>query len=55
MESGELGEADVESDTEAVYELAVGWMRSRLITPVPPTRQEAQRVVDFAIRGLERR
>ena len=55
MESGELEEADVESDTEAVYELAVGWMRSRLITPVPPTRQEAQRVVDFAIRGLERR
>ena len=55
MESGELEEADVESDTEAVYELAVGWMRSRLITPVLPTRQEAQRVVDFAIRGLERR
>ena len=55
MESGELEEADVESDTEAVYELAVGWMRSRLITPVPPTRQEAQRVVEFAIRGLERR
>jgi len=55
MESGELEEADVESDTEAVYELAVGWMRSRLITPVLPTRQEAQRVVEFAIRGLERR
>jgi len=55
MESGELEEADVESDTEVVYELAVGWMRSRLITLVLPTRQEAQRVVEFAIPGLERR
>jgi AcrR family transcriptional regulator len=55
MESGELEEADVESDTEVVYQLAIGWMHGRLITPVPPTQQEAQRVVEFAIRGLERR
>jgi AcrR family transcriptional regulator len=55
VESGELEEADVESDTEVVFQLAIGWMHGRLITPVPPTRQEAQRVVEFAIRGLERR
>jgi AcrR family transcriptional regulator len=55
VESGELDGADVESDTEVVYQLAVGWMRGRLITPVPPTQQEARRVVEFAIRGLERR
>jgi AcrR family transcriptional regulator len=54
-ENGELADADVESDTEVVYQLAIGWMHGRLITPEPPTRREAQRVVDFAIRGLERR
>ncbi|MBW1683586.1 MAG: TetR/AcrR family transcriptional regulator [Deltaproteobacteria bacterium] len=55
MKSGELEKVDVESDTEVVYQLAIGWMHGRLITPVPPTQQEAQRVVEFAIRGLERR
>ena len=55
VESGEIGEADVEGDTEVVFQLAIGWMHGRLITPEPPTWQEAQRVVEFAIRGLERR
>jgi AcrR family transcriptional regulator len=55
VESGELQEADIEGDTEVVYQLAIGWMHGRLITPVPPSQQEAQRVVEFAIRGLERR
>lgn len=55
MARRELAEVDIETDTEVVYQLAMGWMHGRLITPVPPTRQEAQRVVEFAIRGLERR
>ncbi|MGI9590018.1 MAG: TetR/AcrR family transcriptional regulator, partial [Myxococcota bacterium] len=53
QEAGELPESvDPMRDGEAVFHLAMGWMHGRVIGRVTPTREEAERVVAFALRGL---
>ena len=39
-------------DGEAIFHLAMGWMQGRVIGRVTPRREEAERVVAFAMRGL---
>jgi len=43
---------DPERDAEAIFHLTLGWMNGRVIGRVTATREEAQRVVVFALRGL---
>ena len=50
--SGELPECDPQADTEAIFNLALGWMHTQLITCGIPTQAEADNIVDFALRGL---
>ncbi len=54
-EAGQLPESvDPERDGEAIFHLATGWMQGRVLGRVTPRREEAERVVDFALRGLGR-
>lgn len=41
-----------ERDAEIVYGLAMGWLERKLGEPQPPQREDAQRLVDFCVRGL---
>lgn len=43
---------DAVHDSEAIFHLAMGWMHSRVVGRVIPPREEAERVVAFAVRGL---
>ena len=52
-EAGDLPESvDPMRDGEAVFHLAMGWMHGRVVGRVTPPREEAERVVAFALRGL---
>lgn len=53
-ESGALPACDPEGDADVVYHLAMGWMQEKLIERVTPTAADAKRVIEFALRGLER-
>ncbi len=50
--SGELPAVDPARDTETLYQLAMGWMEARLEQPVPARREDAERLVSFALAGL---
>ena len=39
-------------DGEALYHLALGWMEARLEEPDPARREDAERLVAFALAGL---
>ena len=39
-------------DAEVIYHLAMGWMHGRVIARVIPPREEAERVLEYAMRGL---
>jgi len=52
--SGELPQADPESDAEAIYHLTIGWMHARLVDRQAANVEEAERIVEFAVRGLRR-
>jgi AcrR family transcriptional regulator len=47
--------ADVERDTEAVYQLAMGRMHAYLLERARPTRRDVDHLVEFAVRGLAHR
>jgi AcrR family transcriptional regulator len=52
-EAGDLPESvDPIRDGEAIFHLAMGWMHGRVVGRVTPSREEAERVVAFALRGL---
>jgi AcrR family transcriptional regulator len=52
-EAGEIPESvDPVRDGEAIFHLAMGWMHGRVVGRVIPPREEAERVVAFALRGL---
>lgn len=52
-EAGDVPETvDPERDGEAIFHLAMGWMHGRVVGRVVPPREEAERVVAFALRGL---
>ena len=46
--------ADPQADADAIYHLAVGWMQGRIVDRLAPDEAEAERIVDFAMRGLRR-
>ena len=50
--AGELPGADPARDTETLYHLAMGWMEARLEGPAPARREDAERIVGFAMAGL---
>jgi AcrR family transcriptional regulator len=50
--AGELPGVDPARDTEALYHLAMGWMEARLEEPAPARREDAERIVAFALAGL---
>ena len=51
-DSGELPRVDPLRDGEALYHLALGWMEARLEEPDPARREDAERLVAFALAGL---
>ncbi len=51
-EQGALPHADPDSDAEALYHLAMGWMQARLTAPETVSRQSADRLEAFAMAGL---
>jgi len=53
-DAGELPGALPERDAESLYHLAMGWMQARLLSPGSPGAADAERLVAFAFRGLER-
>lgn len=52
--AGELPGADPERDAESLYHLAMGWVQARLVAGDRADRSDAERLVAFAFRGLER-
>jgi AcrR family transcriptional regulator len=50
--AGELPHVDPVRDAEALYHLALGWMEARLEEPAPARREDAERLVAFAMAGL---
>jgi AcrR family transcriptional regulator len=52
VRSGELEDIDPETDSEVISYLALGWMHGRVLARSVPSREEAERVVEFAVRGL---
>ena len=54
QESGALPGVDPERDAELIYDLAMGWVERRLAGPEPARRRDADHLVEFAMRGLER-
>jgi AcrR family transcriptional regulator len=50
--SGQLPGVDPARDAEALYHLALGWMEARLEEPEPARREDAERLVAFAMAGL---
>ncbi len=49
---GELPGADPERDSEALYQLAMGWMQQKILARARPSRADVEHVVRFALRGL---
>ena len=50
--SGALAGSDPGRDARILYDLVMGWMQARLVDPEPAAREDAERLVDFAIQGL---
>ena len=53
-ERGELPGAEPERDAESLYHLAMGWVQARLVSGSDADPADADRLVEFAFRGLER-
>jgi AcrR family transcriptional regulator len=51
---GELPGVEPERDAESLYHLAMGWMQARLLEGGAADEADAERLVAFAFRGLER-
>jgi AcrR family transcriptional regulator len=52
--AGEFPGAAPERDAESLYHLAMGWVQARLVSGAGADRADADRLVAFAFRGLER-
>ena len=48
----EVTGADVERDTEAIYQLAMGRLHGYLLQRERPSRRDVEHLVEFAVRGL---
>jgi AcrR family transcriptional regulator len=54
VDAGELPHADPERDAEMLYHQAMSWLEARLADPRRPSREAAERLVEFALHGLLR-
>lgn len=54
-DAGALPSVDPERDAETLYHLAMGWMQSRLRDGGTADAEDAERLVSFALHGLQRR
>ncbi len=52
--AGDLATTTPERDAESLYHLAMGWIHARLREPEPPDRDDADRLIEFAMAGLLR-
>ena len=50
--TGGLPATDPERDAETLYHLAMGWMQARLLEGRSGDREDAERLVEFALHGL---
>ena len=50
--TGEFQAGHPEQDARLLYNLAMGWVERQLIAPSTNPREDAQHLVDFALRGL---
>jgi len=50
--SGEFRDLDPRRDSEVLYYLAMGWMHGMVIARVVPSREEADNLVEFALRAI---
>ena len=53
-DAGALANVDPERDAETLYHLAMGWMQSRLRDAGTADAEDAERLVSFAMHGLQR-
>ena len=51
-DADQLPDVEPECDAEILYSFVMGFMQARVVGRVIPSREECQRVVDFAMRGL---
>ncbi|MBW2383556.1 MAG: TetR/AcrR family transcriptional regulator [Deltaproteobacteria bacterium] len=54
VRAGELAAADPERDAALIYGLAMGWVERQLMRSEPPSRRDAEHLLEFAMRGLRR-
>lgn len=50
--SGEFRDLDPRRDSEVLYYLAMGWMHGMVIARVVPSQEEADNLVEFALRAI---
>ena len=53
-ETAAFPDADPERDAAALYDLAMGWMERAIALGARPTREDAEHLVAFAMRGISR-
>jgi AcrR family transcriptional regulator len=54
VRAGEVAAADPARDAALIYGLAMGWVERHLMRPDPPSRRDAEHLVEYAMRGLRR-
>ena len=50
--SGEFRNVDPSRDAVGIYWLAMGWMQGKVLERVTPSEEEAEHLVEFALRGI---
>lgn len=53
-DAGTMTSTNPERDAESLYHLGMGWIEARLRESVPPDREDAERLIEFALAGLTR-
>jgi AcrR family transcriptional regulator len=54
QDAGDLATTTPEQDAESLYHLAMGWIQARLRESELPDREDADRLIEFALAGLLR-
>lgn len=50
--NGEFRDVDPGRDAVGIYWLAMGWMQGKVLQRVTPSQEEAEHLVEFALRGI---
>lgn len=54
VDAGEMSATNPDRDAESLYHLAMGWIHARLRESNQPDRDDAERLIEFALAGLRR-